>query len=76
MRATQTLRATHTICALPVYANVLAHFRDYLITHPETAAEYAVLKTRLHKDFEHNRDGYTAAKTDFIRAVMARARNQ
>jgi GrpB-like predicted nucleotidyltransferase (UPF0157 family)/GNAT superfamily N-acetyltransferase len=52
------------------------HFRDYLITHPETAAEYAVLKTRLHKDFEHNRDGYTAAKTDFIRAVMARARNQ
>ena len=50
------------------------HFRDYLITHPETAAEYAALKAKLHKDFEHNRDGYTAAKTAFIRAATEKAR--
>jgi GrpB-like predicted nucleotidyltransferase (UPF0157 family) len=50
------------------------YFRDYLIGHPETAAEYAALKARLHKDFEHNRDGYTNAKTAFIRAVTEKAK--
>jgi len=45
------------------------YFSDYLIAHPETAAEYAALKTKLHKNFKHNRDGYTEAKTAFIRAV-------
>ena len=50
------------------------YFRNYLIAHPETAAEYAVLKTKLHKDFEHNRDGYTNAKTAFIREVTEKAR--
>ena len=50
------------------------YFRNYLIAHPETAAEYAALKTRLHKGFEHNRDGYTNAKTAFIREVTDKAR--
>jgi GrpB-like predicted nucleotidyltransferase (UPF0157 family) len=50
------------------------YFRDYLIAHPETAAEYAALKIRLHKDFEHDRDGYTKSKSEFIRAVTYRAR--
>ena len=52
------------------------YFRDYLIAHPETAAEYAKLKVKLHKDFEHNRDGYTEAKTAFIRAVTEKARKK
>lgn len=51
------------------------YFRDYLIAHPETALEYATLKTRLHKGFEHDRDGYTDAKTAFIRGVTEKARN-
>ncbi len=50
------------------------YFRDYLIAHPETAAEYAALKARLHKSFEHDRDGYTKAKTKFIREVTEKAR--
>ncbi|MDD4296373.1 MAG: GrpB family protein [Ruminiclostridium sp.] len=50
------------------------YFRNYLIAHPETAAEYAILKTKLHKGFEHNRDGYTNAKTAFIREVTEKAR--
>lgn len=50
------------------------HFRDYLIANPVTTAEYAALKTKLHKDFEHNRDGYTNAKTAFIREVTEKAR--
>lgn len=51
------------------------HFRDYLITHPETAAEYAALKSRLLKDFKYNRDGYTEAKAAFIRAITGQARS-
>ena len=50
------------------------YFRDYLIAHPETAAEYAALKRRLFKDYEHDRDGYTAAKRDFIKEYTARAK--
>lgn len=50
------------------------YFRDYLIAHPETASKYAALKTKLHKDFGHDRDGYTKAKTAFIREVTEKAR--
>ncbi|MDR0883041.1 MAG: GNAT family N-acetyltransferase [Oscillospiraceae bacterium] len=49
-------------------------FRDYLIAHPDSAAEYVALKLRLKDDFEHDRDGYTAAKGAFIAAVMLKAR--
>jgi GrpB-like predicted nucleotidyltransferase (UPF0157 family) len=51
-------------------------FRDYLIAHPKTAAEYASLKTKLHMDFEHDRDGYTYAKTAFIREVTEKAKDE
>ena len=42
------------------------YFRDYLIDHPETAAEYERMKIRLWKKYEHDRDGYTAAKNGFV----------
>lgn len=42
------------------------YFRDYLKTHPNIAKEYAELKISLKDEFEHNRDGYTEAKTDFV----------
>jgi len=45
-------------------------FRDYLITHPEAAAEYAELKRVLLKDYKHNRDGYTDAKRAFIQEIL------
>jgi GrpB-like predicted nucleotidyltransferase (UPF0157 family) len=48
-------------------------FRDYLIAHPGAASEYADLKRSLWKDFEHDRDGYTAAKGEFIRKVTKMA---
>lgn len=43
------------------------YFRDFLIKFPDVAEEYGKLKLSLQKDFKHNRDGYTTAKTDFIR---------
>lgn len=42
------------------------YFRDYLMEHPEVAKEYGTLKLELIKKYEHNRDGYTDAKSDFI----------
>lgn len=52
------------------------YFRDYLVAHPEIAAEYAALKKSLLHEFEHNRDGYTYAKTAFIRDVTKKARRK
>lgn len=42
------------------------YFRDYLKKYPETAKQYGELKIKLKEKFEHNRDAYTAAKTEFI----------
>ena len=50
------------------------YFRDYLNEHPQIAKEYEALKLELWKKFEHNRDAYTEAKTDFIRKWTAEAR--
>ena len=42
------------------------YFRDYLNKHYDVAKEYEKLKLDLWKEFEHNRDGYTNAKSDFV----------
>ena len=42
------------------------YFRNYLNTHPDIAKEYEELKLRLWKEFEHNRDAYTEAKSEFV----------
>ena len=42
------------------------YFRDYLIAHPDIAVEYGKLKQDLWKKYEHHRDNYTDAKSDFI----------
>ncbi|MBZ2066038.1 GrpB family protein [Streptococcus sanguinis] len=43
------------------------YFRDYLQEHPAVAKDYEKLKLSLWKKYEHNRDAYTEAKTDFIK---------
>ena len=43
------------------------YFRDYLNAHSEVAKEYEALKLSLWKQFEYDRDGYTNAKTQFIK---------
>jgi GrpB-like predicted nucleotidyltransferase (UPF0157 family) len=52
------------------------YFRDYLIAHPEIANKYGELKIELRKEYEHDRDGYTQAKTDFIKMVTKLARKE
>ncbi|MGZ2484651.1 GrpB-like predicted nucleotidyltransferase (UPF0157 family) [Rhizobium pisi] len=48
-------------------------FRDYLIEHPQAAADYAALKRRLAVEFRMDGDRYTAEKREFVDAIVARA---
>lgn len=41
------------------------YFRDYLNEHTQIAKEYE--RVKLWKMFEHNRDAYTDAKTEFVK---------
>ncbi len=50
------------------------YFRDYLIEHSNAAKEYEELKLKLWKDYEHNRDGYTNAKTELVKRYTEKAR--
>jgi GrpB-like predicted nucleotidyltransferase (UPF0157 family) len=49
-------------------------FRDYLLQHPDVARKYAELKTHLSERHDRDRIAYTDAKSDFIVAVTARAK--
>ena len=51
-------------------------FRDYLNIHSDVAKDYEALKLSLWKYYDHDRDGYTAAKTDFITRYTAIAKQQ
>ncbi len=51
-------------------------FRDYLRAHPEVAAQYDRLKRDLARSYRDDREGYTSAKTDFIRTVESVALSQ
>ncbi len=48
-------------------------FRDYLRAHPKVAGEYAALKRRLAAEYGSDREGYTEAKTEFIRRIESLA---
>jgi GrpB-like predicted nucleotidyltransferase (UPF0157 family) len=49
-------------------------FRDFLIEHPQTAAEYQALKLRLAERHPRDRVAYTKEKTEFIVRVTQRAK--
>lgn len=50
------------------------YFRDYLIEHPDVADQYEKMKLELWKEYEHNRDGYTNAKTEFVQKYTEKAK--
>ncbi|MBQ2956752.1 MAG: GrpB family protein [Clostridia bacterium] len=52
------------------------YFRDYLIAHPDAAKEYERLKLSLWKEFEHDRDGYTGAKSALVRKYTNLAKEE
>ena len=51
-------------------------FRDFLRGRPEVATQYYQLKKRLAARYGSDREGYTEAKTAFIRWVEGRARSE
>ena len=51
------------------------YFRDYLLENPLVAKEYETLKLSLWKPYEHDRDGYTVAKSDFVKKYTELAKN-
>jgi GrpB-like predicted nucleotidyltransferase (UPF0157 family) len=69
-------RRTHHLhlvpCGSPRYRDELA-FRDHLRSSPAKARDYAALKHRLAARFEHDREGYTDAKADFVGSVLREA---
>ena len=52
------------------------YFRDYLLEHADVAKEYEALKLDLWKKYEHNRDGYTAAKAEFVKKYTELAKQE
>lgn len=52
------------------------YFRDYLLAHTDVAKEYETLKLELWKQCEHDRDGYTAAKAEFVRKYTELAKRE
>lgn len=52
------------------------YFRDYLILHPEIVLKYGKLELQLKEKFEFDRDGYTSAKSYFIKSITEQARKE
>lgn len=52
------------------------YFRDYLRAHGDIALRYGMLKKRLAQKYEHDRDAYTEAKTEFIQKYTRAARRE
>lgn len=52
------------------------YFRDYLMEHDEVANKYGKLKLRLIEKYEHDRNRYTDAKSDFILKYTKRAKEE
>ena len=50
------------------------YFRDYLREHPDEARAYERLKLSLWKPYEHDRDGYTAAKAELVSEYTEKAK--
>ena len=48
-------------------------FRDHLRTHPKIAQKYHELKKRLALKYSSDREGYTEAKTSFIKSIVTKA---
>jgi GrpB-like predicted nucleotidyltransferase (UPF0157 family) len=51
------------------------YFRDYLMEHKAIADAYGQLKLSLLDQYRNDRDGYTAAKTDFVNKYTKIARS-
>jgi GrpB-like predicted nucleotidyltransferase (UPF0157 family) len=77
-RETPMGKRTHHVHMAPQRHEVWAGlvFRDYIRSHPEAAARYSELKRRLAVEHRADREGYTDAKSAFVRQATARAHQE
>ena len=52
------------------------YFRDYMNDNPSLAKQYEELKLSLWKKYEHDRDRYTLAKTEFVAEQTEKAKRR
>lgn len=72
VKGTENFR-THHIHLMPIkHYQWETHllFRDYLISHPETAKEYETLKLELYCRFPTDREKYLEGKANFIQKIF------
>ncbi len=70
---------THHIHLMPVsHPQWETHqlFRDYLISHPDSAKEYSKLKIELKQQFPSDRGAYTDGKAKFIQKMIKIAQKE
>ncbi|MBW4433718.1 MAG: GrpB family protein [Pelatocladus maniniholoensis HA4357-MV3] len=70
---------THHVHIVEVYGEFWQQrklFRDYLRMHPEEVKRYEALKRDLAVRFSTDREAYTEGKSEYIQAVMKKARCQ
>lgn len=63
----------HIVKLGSVYWNEHIYFKQYLLDHEQTVREYEKLKCELSKKYANDRKKYTAAKDEFISAVLEKA---
>ena len=69
------LRKRYFICICGImWIMMSCIFRDYLKGNPAAAKEYEALKLSLWKKYEHNRDAYTDAKSEFVKECTEKAK--
>jgi len=70
-------RRTHHLHLVPTgaerFVDVLA-FRDHLRAHPDAVRQYEQLKLQLAARHAHDRDAYTAGKSELVAALTKKAR--
>lgn len=52
------------------------YFRDYLLKYSNVAKEYGDLKYELMKKYKNDREAYTGGKTEFIKRITKKAREE
>ena len=70
---------THHLHLVPVSSSLWSGrlaFRDYLRKSASAADEYAKLKIDLAERYRFDREAYTEAKSDFVRSIIERARQE
>ncbi len=66
----------HISWAASKFANDIVDFRDHLRAHPDVALDYECLKLFWQEEAEGIRSKFTALKSPYVEAILAKARGE